>query len=213
MLFGYRCGYQTAAQRQDFGAGRKFLTYLGPYLHTTPPSATPHGPQLCTCKTLLRKYWRFFGNGRLRFGLAKLLLFGCIWSAHLAHNLKVVGSNPTPATIKCTYNQQVTNHPRGGLAFDFQDCRVRCCVRRSLEVICGRQEGSDVSLWAVRPLFAAEIRRKRIQQKRAHSNWQWHLDEVFVKINGETHYLWRAVDHEGEVLEPLSLNAGIARRR
>ena len=36
---------------------------------------------------------------------------------------------------------------------------------------------------------------------RAHSNWQWHLDEVFVKINGETHYLWRAVDHEGEVLE------------
>jgi len=31
--------------------------------------------------------------------------------------------------------------------------------------------------------------------------WKWHLDEVFVKINGETHYLWRAVDHEGEVLE------------
>ena len=28
-----------------------------------------------------------------------------------------------------------------------------------------------------------------------------HLDEVFVQINGETHYLWRAVDHEGEVLE------------
>ena len=26
-------------------------------------------------------------------------------------------------------------------------------------------------------------------------------DELFVKINGETHYLWRAVDHEGEVLE------------
>ena len=36
---------------------------------------------------------------------------------------------------------------------------------------------------------------------RSYSNWQWHLDEVFVKINGETHYLWRAVDHEGEVLE------------
>ncbi|MCF8880985.1 transposase, partial [Hyphobacterium sp. SN044] len=31
--------------------------------------------------------------------------------------------------------------------------------------------------------------------------WQWHLDEMFVKINGVTHYLWRAVDHEGEVLE------------
>ena len=33
------------------------------------------------------------------------------------------------------------------------------------------------------------------------SNWKWHLDQVFVKINGERHYLWRAVDHEGEVLE------------
>ena len=31
--------------------------------------------------------------------------------------------------------------------------------------------------------------------------WRWHLNEVFVKINGERHYLWRAVDHEGEVLE------------
>ena len=30
---------------------------------------------------------------------------------------------------------------------------------------------------------------------------RWHLDEVFVKINGVKHYLWRAVDHEGEVLE------------
>ena len=30
---------------------------------------------------------------------------------------------------------------------------------------------------------------------------RWHLDEVFVKINGQMRYLWRAVDHEGEVLE------------
>ena len=50
------------------------------------------------------------------------------------------------------------------------------------------------------PLFAAEIRKKRVHHRR-YSNWRWHLDEVFVKINGETHYLWRAVDHEGEVLE------------
>jgi putative transposase len=35
------------------------------------------------------------------------------------------------------------------------------------------------------------------------SNWKWHLDEVFVKINGERHYLWRAVDHEGEVPESV----------
>jgi len=51
------------------------------------------------------------------------------------------------------------------------------------------------------PLFAAEIKKKRSAQMRAGMQWRWHLDEVFVKINGETHYLWRAVDHEGEVLE------------
>ena len=51
------------------------------------------------------------------------------------------------------------------------------------------------------PMFAAEIRRNRVSRMRSYSNWQWHLDEVFVKVNGETHYLWRAVDHEGEVLE------------
>jgi putative transposase len=51
------------------------------------------------------------------------------------------------------------------------------------------------------PMFAAEIRRKRADRMRFLPHWQWHLDEVFVKINGVTHYLWRAVDHEGEVLE------------
>jgi putative transposase len=50
-------------------------------------------------------------------------------------------------------------------------------------------------------MFAAAIRRKRAQWMRASPHWQWHLDEVFVRINGETHYLWRAVDHEGEILE------------
>ncbi len=48
------------------------------------------------------------------------------------------------------------------------------------------------------PLFAGAIRRRRVGRR----NWSnWHLDEVFVRINGATHYLWRAVDHEGEVLE------------
>jgi len=50
-------------------------------------------------------------------------------------------------------------------------------------------------------MFAREIRKKRIHPSANYSNWKWHLDEVFVKINGELHYLWRAVDHEGEVLE------------
>ena len=50
------------------------------------------------------------------------------------------------------------------------------------------------------PLFANKIGKRRIEGMKS-SRWQWHLDEVFVKINGERHYLWRAVDHEGEVLE------------
>jgi putative transposase len=49
-------------------------------------------------------------------------------------------------------------------------------------------------------MFAAEIRKRRVHS-RSYSNWRWHLDGVFVRINGETHYLWCAVDHEGEVLE------------
>ena len=53
------------------------------------------------------------------------------------------------------------------------------------------------------PIFAAEIRKRRVDQ-RSYSRWRWHLDEVFVRINGETHYLWRAVDREGEVLEVLA---------
>ena len=32
---------------------------------------------------------------------------------------------------------------------------------------------------------------------------RWHLDEVFLKINGRVHYLWRAVDQDGDVLDIL----------
>ena len=36
---------------------------------------------------------------------------------------------------------------------------------------------------------------------RGFCHWRWHLDEMCVKLNGEMVYLWRAVDHEGEILE------------
>ena len=38
------------------------------------------------------------------------------------------------------------------------------------------------------PLFAAEIRKRRISRC-CYSLWRWHVDEVFVRINGELHYL------------------------
>src|SRR4028118_7914 len=69
------------------------------------------------------------------------------------------------------------------------------------------ERGIEVSHETVRvswqrfgPMFAAEIRRRRVGGLRT-SRWRWHLDEVFVKVNGVQHHLWRAVDHEGEVLE------------
>ena len=69
------------------------------------------------------------------------------------------------------------------------------------------ERGIDVSHETVRfwwnrfgPLFAAEIRKRRVHS-RSYSCWRWHVDEVFVRINGVQHYLWRAVDHEGEVKE------------
>jgi len=46
--------------------------------------------------------------------------------------------------------------------------------------------------------FAKDIKKKTLS---APSNWRWHIDEVFVKINGELHYLWRAVDQEGTILD------------
>ena len=89
---------------------------------------------------------------------------------------------------------------------------VMLCVRfppslRNVEDLL-HERGIDVSHESVRfwwqrfgPMFAAEIRRKRVESLRAWPQWCWHLDEMFVKINGVQHYLWRAVDHEGEVLE------------
>src|SRR5579863_5508934 len=75
------------------------------------------------------------------------------------------------------------------------------------------ERGIDVSYETVRywwnrfgPMFAAEIRRKRVEHMRAFTHWRWHLDEVYVKINGEMRYLWRAVDHEGEILESFATN-------
>lgn len=70
------------------------------------------------------------------------------------------------------------------------------------------ERGIDVSyktvgVWWNRfgPLFAAENTSRRAVSQRISPKWRCHLDEVFVRINGEIHYLWRAVNHEGEVLE------------
>ena len=72
------------------------------------------------------------------------------------------------------------------------------------------ERGIDISYETVRfwwnrfsPMFAAEIRKKRVAHMRGYPQWRWRLDEVFVKVNGKLCYLWRAVDIEGEVLKAV----------
>src|SRR5437773_4462208 len=67
------------------------------------------------------------------------------------------------------------------------------------------ERGLDVSYETVRrwvlkfgPLIARKLRRGRPRPSA-----RWHLDEMVVRIAGKRMYLWRAVDHEGEVLDML----------
>lgn len=67
------------------------------------------------------------------------------------------------------------------------------------------ERGLDVSYETIRrwvlkfgPVFAC-----RLHHHRPRASAQWHLDEMVVRIRGEQTYLWRAVDHEGEVLDML----------
>jgi putative transposase len=57
-----------------------------------------------------------------------------------------------------------------------------------------------VRFWCDRfgPMFAAEIRKRRIHLCQDYPQWRWHLDEILVKTRGEIHYLWRTADHEGK---------------
>lgn len=51
------------------------------------------------------------------------------------------------------------------------------------------------------PLFAEDIRRQHVSRMCSFKHWNWHLDEMYVKISDDMHYLWRAVDQEGEILQ------------
>ena len=67
------------------------------------------------------------------------------------------------------------------------------------------QRGIDVSYETVRrwsSKFGLAYARK-LRRSHPRSDTRWHLDEVFVSINGKTMYPWRAVDCEGEVLDVL----------
>jgi putative transposase len=87
---------------------------------------------------------------------------------------------------------------------------------RDVELILA-ERGVIVSYESVRrwchkfgPSFADKLRRRRPRP-----GDKWHLDEVFIRINGKLHYLWRAVDQDGIVLDIVvqsRRNAGAAKR-
>src|ERR687893_2440436 len=58
----------------------------------------------------------------------------------------------------------------------------------------------SIRQWCLR--FGADFAR-RLRRRRPKPGDIWHLDEVFLRINGVLHYLWRAVDQDGVVLDIL----------
>src|SRR5947208_10475467 len=67
------------------------------------------------------------------------------------------------------------------------------------------ERGFDVSYETVRSwvLKFGPVIARRLRQRRPRPSDRWHLDEMVVRIAGKRMYLWRAVDHEGEVLDML----------
>ena len=67
------------------------------------------------------------------------------------------------------------------------------------------ERGLDISYETVRRWvrkFGSVIAR-RLRERRPRPSDRWHLDEMVVRIAGRRMYLWRAVDHEGEILDVL----------
>ena len=77
------------------------------------------------------------------------------------------------------------------------------------------QRGVIVSYETVRRwcLKFGQAYADELQRRRPQAGDKWHLDEVFVKINGERHYLWRAVDQQGDVLDVSCSPGGMRRPR
>jgi transposase-like protein len=81
--------------------------------------------------------------------------------------------------------------------------RFRLSYRDVEELLAER--GLDISYESVRSwvLKFEPMIARRLRQQRPRPSDRWHLDEMVVRIAGKRMYLWRAVDHEGEVLDML----------
>ena len=57
--------------------------------------------------------------------------------------------------------------------------------------------------YATTPLTVGSVYARRLKRRQGRLGDIWHLDEVFVTIQGQRRYLWRAVDQDGDVIDIL----------
>ena len=79
-----------------------------------------------------------------------------------------------------------------------------CLSFRDVELMLA-ERGIEVSYETIRRWCRkfAQTFANRLRRRRPRPGDRWHLDEVFIRINGVQHYLWRAVDQDGAVLDVL----------
>ena len=116
-------------------------------------------------------------------------------------------SSPLVRHTPCRY---FTSSPEVIRLAGMMSVRDPFSLRQGEDRLCER--GLDIGHETVRdwwnrvgPVLAAEIRKRR-GHHRSYSLWRGPLDEVLVRINGTTHELWRAVDHDGDVGEGVVTN-------
>ena len=129
--------------------------------------------------------------------------------------------NLTEVLAECGHDQRRQPLPQTPFPDrDHQPCRLAlhrfCLSFRDVEDLLA-ERGVEVTYETIRRWcgkFGPGYARK-LRQRRGRLGDAWYLDEVFVKIRGQRHYLWRAVDQDGDVLEILvqrRRNAAAARR-
>jgi putative transposase len=97
---------------------------------------------------------------------------------------------PTPAWLRPTEPVQYSQYFRFPLSFgEVEELVLERGVAVSYETI---------RRWCAKfgQAYASGLRRRRPRP-----GDKWHCDEVFIRINGTRHYLWRAVDQHGNVLD------------
>ena len=67
------------------------------------------------------------------------------------------------------------------------------------------ERGIDISNETVRHWFLkfGRLIARNLRDSRPRPSARWHLDDVVIRVRGRKHWLWRAVDDEGEVLDFL----------